>query len=625
MSDLTCLVGKNESGKTTILRGLYRLNPSNPSEANFVPLDDYPRRRYAEYKTRHDKTPDPILTTKWQLEDKDMEDLAKKLGPTTLKSRTIGLTKGYDNRIRANAEADEAAFVSYLVGAANLKPEEANRVAGVATISETASRLTGQPQLTPAQSQLATTLQTLSPDGQLSTAIGNVVVPFLPKFLYFADYEKMSGQVALDDFINKKKAGQLAGGQRIFSALLELAGASAEELKAAGKFEALKAELEAVSNRITGEIFDYWTQNEDLEVEFDFGPGMPQDQPPFNSGWIFRTRVYNKLHQASVNFDERSTGFIWFFSFLVWFSQLKKTYGENLIVLLDEPGLSLHGRAQEDLLRFIKEQLQPRHQVVYTTHSPFMVDPDNLLGVRTVEDRSTKKNIIGTKVSDKVLRSDRDTIFPLQAALGYDIAQSLFVGKHTLLVEGPSDLVYLRWASNELRSRKRAGLDERWVIAPAGGIDKFWSFVALFGGNKLDLAIVSDFHQGDKNRLRSLRESKIVPSERVLTADTYTGQAEADVEDILGPEFYLSLVDACYGLKGSGGFRAQYTQPGRRVVETVGAHVEKLNQGGQEVKFDHLAVAVYLVEHASAARTFAGIDVALDRMEAMFKDLNGFL
>ena len=50
-------------------------------------------------------------------------------------------------------------------------------------------------------------------------------------------------------------------------------------------------------------------------------------------------------------------GLLWFLSFLIWFSQMKANYADKLIVLLDEPGLTLHGKAQQDLLRYIREKL----------------------------------------------------------------------------------------------------------------------------------------------------------------------------------------------------------------------------------------------------------------------------
>ena len=126
-------------------------------------------------------------------------------------------------------------------------------------------------------------------------------------------------------------------------------------------------------------MFKYWTQNRNLRVLFTLDAALSGDPPPFNQGRILHTRIYNTLHDVSVNFDERSRGFVWFFSFLVLFSQVKKNFGKNVIILLDEPGLSLHAKAQGDLLRYVEEQLTPDHQVIYTTHSPFMIDSTNLM------------------------------------------------------------------------------------------------------------------------------------------------------------------------------------------------------------------------------------------------------
>ena len=58
LKPVTCLVGKNESGKSTILQALYKLNPDIQEKGHFDPLLEYPRRYYAEYKERHDIKPD---------------------------------------------------------------------------------------------------------------------------------------------------------------------------------------------------------------------------------------------------------------------------------------------------------------------------------------------------------------------------------------------------------------------------------------------------------------------------------------------------------------------------------------------------------------------------------------
>ena len=148
-------------------------------------------------------------------------------------------------------------------------------------------------------------------------------------------------------------------------------------MAALDKFEELNAKCEAAALRITEQIFEYWTQNDDLEIAVVLSEGKAADPAPFNSGPIARARVKNTLHGVTVPFSERSAGFIWFFSFLVKFAQIKKSHG-NVILLLDEPGLTLHGTAQKDLLRYFAEQIAPKHQLIYSTHSPFLVPADDL-------------------------------------------------------------------------------------------------------------------------------------------------------------------------------------------------------------------------------------------------------
>ena len=273
---------------------------------------------------------------------------------------------------------------------------------------------------------------------------------------------------------------------KFFLDFLKLSGTTLEELRDAHRFEELNAKCEAASSSITDQIFEYWSQNDALEVEVISSEGRSKDPAPFNSGTVVRARVRNTIHRASVPFSERSAGFVWFFSFLVQFAQIRKQAG-NVIILLDEPGLTLHGKAQADLLRYIEEKLLPHHQVIFSTHSPFMVPARRLETVRIVEDvvdKSSRRHIPhGTKVSSDILVTDKETLFPLQGALGYDITQSLFVGENTLLVEGASDVLYLQAFSDALKRRGREPLDQRWTLCPAGSIDKIQPFVSLFGGN----------------------------------------------------------------------------------------------------------------------------------------------
>ena len=269
-------------------------------------------------------------------------------------------------------------------------------------------------------------------------------------------------------------------------ALLETVGCSVEDLERIDKHEMLTAELEAASNRITQEVFQYWSQNQSLRVQFQLQHALPGDPAPFNEGWIIRTRIQNTRHGDSINFDERSTGFVWFFSFVIWFNQIRNNLGENLFLLLGDPGLSLHANAQADLLCYIEERLVPNYQVLYTTHSPFMIDASKLYRVRTVENVFTPVNEgempgtgsdQGTTVGDSELSTNPETLQPLKAALAYEVSRSLITAEHAVLVEGSAEVLYFHWFKRRLASLGRATLDDRWVVTPGGGIDKVGAFL----------------------------------------------------------------------------------------------------------------------------------------------------
>jgi hypothetical protein len=435
----------------------------------------------------------------------------------------------------------------------------------------------------------------------------------------------MPGIVSFDILNRNIKANNLSIEEKIFLAFLETANTNPKEIAEIGYFDRLKAKLQAVSSRISREIFEYWSQNRHLKVDFSFDAARPNDPVPFNSGYIFRTLIENTKHGASVNFDKRSKGFVWFFSFLIWFSRIKSNYGNNLIILLDEPGINLHGRAQLDLLRYITDKLTPNYQVIYTTHSPFMINPSNLLDVRLVEDVVTKEDkILGTKVTDEVLTNDRETIFPLQAALGYDITQSLFIGENCLLVEGPSDLLYINWISQELKARKRTGLSSKWTITPVGGIDKIGSFISLFGGNKINVAVLTDFQKGHKNKIRQLKESDLLKKGQVFSAEMFINQNEADTEDLFGRELYLTLINQAYSLPKKYQLDITTAPTEVRVVEEVSKYFATLPSTINE--YDHYLPAKWLTEHGSEfLNTFTNVDFALNNFEKVFKTLNALI
>ena len=620
LDDLTCLVGKNESGKTAILEALEKINAARTERANFRETD-YPRVLMEDYG------PDEVvIETLWDLDDTEHAELVRIAGSEdAVTSRQITVTKDYGNRLHWELPISYAESAAALLAAGGLDEVEAAPLNSADNPGSLLATLRDLGEPTPKQTALLETLTAQLPGGNVASTVSNYLTGHLPVFVYYSEYDRLPGRISINQVISHRDNQTLESlvGANVFLALLSMVGTSIDDLVNINTSEGLISKLEAVEGRMSRRIFKYWSQNKHLKVRFRFHEAAPGDEAPFNTGKVFQTRIENTRHEATISLDERSTGFIWFFSFLVWFSEVQKTYGDNLIVLLDEPGLSLHAKAQEDLLRFINEELLTKYQVIYSTHSPFMVDPANLLSCRMVEDATGKEEeVLGTKVNSEVLKANGDTLFPLRAALGYDISQTLFVGENSLLVEGPSDLLYIQWASQTLAAAGREALDPGWTVTPCGGITKVPSFLALFGGNNLHVAVLVDIADGERNRVRDIQKSDLLREGHVFVASDFSdNDRNADTEDMLGREFYVDLVNVTYGLTGTKRMPAKKPKDAdeRVVAETKGFAADWSSE-----KFDHYAPSKYLITHPDVV-TGKAVDKALDNFEALFRALNALL
>ncbi|MEA2361640.1 MAG: hypothetical protein QOD71_785 [Thermoleophilaceae bacterium] len=540
VGDITCLVGKNESGKTAFLQALNKLNPAADQPDEFDMTIEYPRKRLNRYKREHEESPAPVVSAVFKLEDKDYNELPGSLSGA-VKTPTVTITKNYANRSLWDFQIDQAKVVANLVAGAQLPEETAKALAAHKTVRELRAALDEVGPDPPQAGELAARIDKwkADPDRYFINSLHRHV----PKFFYFDDYSIMEGRISVPHLKAKRDAGDLNDADRTFLALIKFVGAQLEEFESEANYERLKADLEAASNEISDELFNFWSQNDQLAVEFDLTGPDPEALPPLNEGTNLHVRIRNDRHRVTVAFDQRSRGFVWFFSFLAYFSELERDKTSDLVLLLDEPGLNLHASAQEDFLRFIDERLAPQYQVIYTTHSPFMVEPGRLDRVRTVEDLDN----VGTKVSAEVFRSSSETVFPLQAALGYDLAQTLFVAPDNLLVEGPADYIYLQLLSEAVREAGKEGLDERWVIVPVGGIDKIATFVTLLGGHQLNTSVVIDVSSKDEQRITNLRENGHLGKHSLIQIGEITGAKDADIEDLFESGFYVQLVNGAYG------------------------------------------------------------------------------
>jgi predicted ATP-dependent endonuclease of OLD family len=633
IGDLTCLVGKNEAGKTALLSAMRGLRPSEPFE--FDEVIDYPRRFSTRFDDRHEDGTAEVIRTWWRIEDADKAAVEKRFGAGVLKSDTFQAYFGFrfkdDIRIWT-IDVDSSKVLENMVIKHALDESERSVLHDIATGPDADKSLSELTERTPKQEALLQDIKK-SRESNFIKGVIDILSPRQPKFFFTSHFERMSGMISIEKLQLDKQNNTVSVGDKIFLDFLDYAGTTLEDLKNVDRREELKAKCEAASNEITEEIFQFWSQNNALEVIIEIDNAKPKDPAPFNKGMVADIRIKNNNHRATLPLSERSAGFVWFFSFLAQFKQLKKTPGNsNAIILLDEPGMTLHGKAQGDLLRYIVERLLPDHQVIFTTHSPFMVPMDRLADVRIVEDVVIEKpgkrpEVKGTKVRSDVLEVNDDTLFPLQGALGYEVTQSLFIGANTWLVEGPSDILYLQVLSQALTKRRRVGIDPKWTLCPSGGIDKIAPFVRLFGGNRINMAVLSDIANGDKTKIENLKKADILKSGHFFTCADFTNQTESDVEDLFEPDLFVEMLNGAYKPPAANVVTKDSlitAAPTPRIVKKAEALFKLMPAAVAE--FDHFGASRWLLENPSVldADTPA-VNATLDRFEEVFKAFNALL
>ena len=294
-----------------------------------------------------------------------MGQIESELGQGVLTSSQVSVSKDYKNNLHWDFEVDDKAIVQHILNSSDLPPEVQQHAAPAENCEELLSLLQS---LDVKPASVDTLIGDLS--SKFSGDVGQKIIEkyfekFLPKFVYFDEYSTMRGRISLQDMRERlEKEDDLDDSDRTFLSLLSLVGADIVDMENQTNYEYLKAEMESASIGISDEIFEYWNQNKQLRVEFDLSPANPNDPAPLNSGTILHVRIWNNRHRVSVPFDERSKGFVWFFSFLAYFSRIEEEEKSDLVLLLDEPGLNLHAMAQDDFLRFIHERLATKHQVI---------------------------------------------------------------------------------------------------------------------------------------------------------------------------------------------------------------------------------------------------------------------
>ena len=609
--DITRIVGKNESGKSALLEAIAKTNyyDQNNSNFKFNKELDYPRSQLMRVRKE-----DPVaIRCTYELSDNELKAIEGQFSEGILKNNQVTVETSYaGQRTISGLDVDFLIFKNWLVN--NYGCESIKSVIlqceDFSSLQKTAKENLNDETWTNINNEIKKISEGCDKEWvDIDAYIYNKFInPKLPKFWYFSDYFDLPGRIDIAKYekwetSNEPSNDPNADGFRVVSALFELSGLTVKDLKNESNYESFIATLEATSNSITDEMFSYWSTNNNLEIEFTLEHS--------SSSLFLNIRVKNKIHRVSLPLGNRSKGFLWFFSFLVWFNKLQGDNKSTYILLLDEPGLSLHAAAQRDLLRFIEERLAPAYQVIYTTHSPFMIDSLKLNQVRTVYD--TQDPRIGSVISSVLQEKDSDTLFPLQAALGYTLAQNLYISEKNLLVEGISDFVYLSHFSAVLNDAGREGLDDSITIVPVGGAEKVATFISLMRGNELNCVCLLDTltEQKAKDNLQKMVQQKLISDKKIIFVDEFTNFNYADIEDLFDTQDYLTIYKGAFNT----GVSAEQIDDSKGIM----VQLKRINDNKA---FNHYLPAKYMMQNIGTLRF---TDKTLNSFEAVFKKINMLL
>jgi predicted ATP-dependent endonuclease of OLD family len=544
--DISILVGMNESGKTAILEAIAKTNYfQEDSDFKFNLTHDYPRKE----KKKIDKSGvnPAAITCKYEIEGDLISEIENDLGEAVLENTMFLVTTKFGNTGQwSGVKTNKQKFIKNKTRKLGISSKTLNdKLESVSNVSDLKNLISEY-----SEEKYKEGLGTLSlyfenefkwrfdPIGEY--IVRKYLKPNLPKFLYYDEYFSLPSRISIEKLQN----GSLDAHEfKTAKALIELADINTKEILQASDFEDFIAELEATEAIISSELFKYWQTNKNLNVVFQIDKKEQLD--PKNNKRIVEhiLDIRVKSKGVSLPLKNRSKGFNWFFSFLVWFKKIQEDHDSKYILLLDEPGLNLHASAQADLLNFI-EDLSKDYQILFSTHSPFMIPSDKLQRIRTILETDE-----GSSISNSIQEKDPNTLFPLQAALGYNIAQNLFISKKNLLVEGVSDLVFLQVISGILEAENRTFLRPDITIVPTGGLDKVSTFISLLRGSNLEITCLLDTFSDPKGKAKveDLIRNKIIQKSRIRFFDEFKNDYKhADLEDLFEKGDYIKIFNQSF-------------------------------------------------------------------------------
>jgi len=284
---------------------------------------------------------------------------------------------------------------------------------------------------------------------------------------------------------------------------------------------ALESLLGDISQKLTETIFSNWNEvflKDSKEIEL-------KTFKDAQKGHYLQLKIKQGKDRFSI--DERSLGFRWFFSFLL-FTEFRKEriedFGETLF-LLDEPASNLHQKSQLKLLN-IFEKLAQECKVIYSTHSHHLINPKHLAGTYIVKNKAINydeeenfdqnetdisatlyKNFVSTYPNEK------DHFKPILDAIDYT-PSSFELVENIVCVEGKNDYYTFKYFQSVIFSAYD------YNFYPGASVTKYEDLLRLYiAWDKKLLAVFDSDRQGKKEKQRYINQVSAELASQIFTLD----------------------------------------------------------------------------------------------------------
>lgn len=606
--DVTSLVGVNEAGKSNVILALWKLNPVRDGKID--PLHDMPTKKYAAWRSTPEKI--TFISADFELDSTLVDKVVALCDCDREAASIVNIKRRYDGKYVISfpnyqkENSIPATSVSGIISSANeqlaVLSEKTKAEAGIKeSVSDFYTKLLSfveskdclslldyesikkmypsnlvksatseiHPHYTATKIAIEQAFQRLYTVNPTDNAdVRKLMVAEMPSFVYYSNYGNLDAQIYLPHAIKWLKGEQVDGINNdakvrtlrvLFDfvkldpeEVLELGKdpvrivedryghevekkPTAEEIESATEQKAARAILlNSASSELTSKFKNWWKQGNYI---FRFQA----------DGEFFKIWVSDDKRPEEIELERRSTGLQWFLSFFLVFLVESQEAHKGAILLLDEAGLSLHPLAQKDLIAFF-DNLAQTNQMVYTTHSPFLVDPSNIDRAKVVYSDAEGLTVVSSNLRASDDKLNEKSIYAVHAALGLSVSDILLQGCTPIIVEGPSDQNYLNAIKLYLISKQKLAPNTELVFIPSGGVRGVPGVVSIVSGKNEALPIVVlDSDQSGKDAKKKLLSGLYKDNpERVVEIADFCDIPNCELEDLIPQNLMYRPLDRVF-------------------------------------------------------------------------------